>query len=526
MLNLGIFKTACVLALLTCWSASRAVIWVGGDAQCDYSSIQAALDDVLLGFDNEIRIANNVVGGAYFENLVFNYTLSENIRIIGGHDSCQGSQTPTASVIDGGGNAPVFLIFGGGTESVGITLDSLVLSNGVSNQTGFGGGLTLNSANTDFLLSNLSIINNNAVNGGGLHVFFRENNNVEIKKSSLVNNQASNGGGIYCRGLGGFLSVLEDNSILANRAVSTTTSDGNGGGMYLTNGCRSFLSSGDNIQGSSTGVVSNQASNHGGGIYLNDAFLRLLFTNNDDDSVDVASIKANAADANGNGLGDGGGVYLTGASSQMVVSTALFEGNEAVNGGAVALSDGSSVTAFSNLIYPCLFDGHCVKMSDNVAGEVVTGIGLGQGGAIYASSGASMAVTRALFTGNQADNGVVAAVRGAASVSMSSSNINNNGGINTNELGQYAVFNAIDEFSALNLTHVTVADNVLNPDSSAFLTAVGAFNFVYNSIIMEDVDVMESFDVNGTSVNLEFDCNLVNETDSLSSANGLSFITN
>ncbi|MDJ1139120.1 hypothetical protein, partial [Marinicella marina] len=46
------------------------------------------------------------------------------------------------------------------------------------------------------------------------------------------------------------------------------------------------------------------------------------------------------------------------------------------------------------------------------------------------------------------------------------------------------------------------------------------------SIIMEDVDVMESFDVNGTSVNLEFDCNLVNETDSLSSANGLSFITN
>jgi len=518
------------LALLTaCSTGLKAQIWVGGDPQCDHQNIQDALNEVLLGVDTEIRIANNISGGEYIENLDFDYNLTETIAIRGGYDACQGTLTETPSVVNGNDLNPVFNISGGNPgQRVTIILSRLAFKNGRADGSGRAGGLNLSSVSTSFFLRELSISNNTGVKGGGLYINLLDDTGLEVSGTLIFNNSGTNGGGVYCEQAGEARSLLfqADNAISFNQAISGVAGNGNGGGVYLTNGCSASLNSGDALFGSVEGIVGNQASNHGGGVFIsNGAFLRLNQREVPGDGVSIATIAENIADADFDGSGNGGGIYLTGIGTRLSFSEGSLNRNQAVNGGGIALADEATSTfVFSGASQPaCYFGSHCVEFSRNVAGQNVSGVGQGVGGAIFAESSSQLGIVRTRFTENQADNGVVMGATDLANIRISASTMYNNGGEVTSELAQNYMFLASEEGTNLEMKHVTVVDNEVNPSSRMYFGALGARIRVDNSLLFDAVDVLEVIDINGSDTQTIFDCVMAHEISTLSGAVGNSF---
>ena len=517
--------------LMACSTGLQAQIWVGGDAQCDHQSIQDALDAVLLGTDTQIRIANNIPEGEYIENLNFDYDLTEMITIYGGYETCQGNATNTPSVVNGNDQGPVFNISGGNpSQRVTIILRDLVFRNGQADGSGRAGGINLSSVNTSFILRDLSINNNMGIKGGGLYINLLDATALEASGTQIFNNSGTNGGGLYCEATGQAQGVVlqSNNAISFNQAISGVASNGNGGGMYLTNGCSVNLGSGDALFGSIEGVVGNQASNHGGGVFLNEgALLRLNQDSVLSDEDSIATISENIADADFNGVGNGGGIYLTGSGTRVWFTEGTLNRNQAVNGGGIAAAD--QATADFVLSTPdqpaCRFDSHCLEFSRNIAGQDVAGVGRGVGGAVFAESSAEVRMIRTLFTDNQADTAVIVGVTGMADVEISASTMHSNGGQSTAALGQNYLFLSSEEGSDLEMKHVTVADNLVDPSSRMYFGALGARIRVDNSLLFDAADVLEVIDINGSNTQTIFDCVLTHETGTLSGAIGNSFAT-
>ena len=81
------------LILSVLWlPVSQAEIWVGGDTNCDVSTIQAGLNLLANGSDSVLRVANSVTNQTYPENLILNMSNSQDsLTIQGGYASCQGA---------------------------------------------------------------------------------------------------------------------------------------------------------------------------------------------------------------------------------------------------------------------------------------------------------------------------------------------------------------------------------------------------------------------------------------------------
>jgi len=173
----------------------------------DYPTIQLGLNAA------ESSDTVRVQPGTYFENITWPDV--PNITLIG---------DPT-------GDKPV--IDGGGLGSVIVVLDS-----------------TFSIIDTNTHISNMTIRNGHAQNGGGVLV---DAAGISITNSSIWENTAdSRGGGIY---LSSHLSAL----ILSDVQISENQSNNSGGGMYAAGG--SIILNGVDFLG-------NRAESQGGGLYV------------------------------------------------------------------------------------------------------------------------------------------------------------------------------------------------------------------------------------------------------------------
>ena len=250
---------------------------------------------------------------------------------------------------------------------INVHSQSLLMTNNTAIVTG--GAIYLSIANLTFFGGNTSFIQNQAQNGGALHV---TNGRIEAHNKSLLmaNNTARDSGGavfLYKTNLS-FTSVY--NKFIGNKAIT-----GHGGAIYLgggqvifsdgnviliTNiaidGGAIFISNSQLVIESDSQlniIEDNSAAHRGGGLYLITSEMRIR---------GEYSLTRNTANNNG------GGIHATN-SSMIIEGTVHLVGNEAENGGGVSLERNAKL---SGLISG---DDHIINFIKNEASRY--------GGAIY-----------------------------------------------------------------------------------------------------------------------------------------------
>jgi predicted outer membrane repeat protein len=490
---------------------ARADVWVGGDNNCQFQNIQDALDLLANGSEHVVKIANSVNNQTYDENLILNMAnAQDSLTVQGGYDTCEGTLVQTPAIIDGGGTGPVMVITGNGAGKT-LVLKDLVIKNGFyDTNTEYAGGLNVLSAGLTVFLRDLTINQNTGIRGGGLYAQ-GVNQRLNLYDVNIVNNNAQNGGGLACDF--GLVFVFEGSAISFNSANSGLAGEGNGGGIYANFDCQVGMYAGESSVAGLQGVVGNQASGHGGGVYLgNSAELFTARIGNTHESV----IKDNQADANNDGDGFGGAVYATGVDSTAHISQGLFTGNSAANGGAFAAENDALMRIFPSGT-SCQNRQPCTRITGNAAGAGVSGSQVGLGGAFYATTGAYMRVVRSEIQEHHADNGVVAAVSSAGTVSFASSVISDNGGGALPGLSDNYLMVSVDDDSQVFMGSVTMANNSFN--ESVLLVAFGGVVDLRSSLVLEPgSDILESFNDSGQAVVSRFTCSLLHETQTIAGA--------
>lgn len=192
--------------------------------------------------------------------------------------------TANESVHDSGG------VFNGGT----LTIAGSQVSDNVAGATG--GGV--------YNVHRLTVVNSTisdntaATEAGGLYNLFLTSV-MTITNSTLRDNEAGAGGAIYNNG--GLVTVY-GSTLNGNKAVAL-----HGGGVYNV---------GDLYFNDST-MSNNRAANFGGGVFSEPAGVT---------QFNSATVAFNQADDDGDGIGDGGGVYNNGGS--MYLRNSILYGNE------------------------------------------------------------------------------------------------------------------------------------------------------------------------------------------------------
>jgi len=259
-----------------------------------------------------------------------------------------------------------------------LTVTNSIVSDNTANE---GAGLYLSSADTTIVET--EIANNDAIGsyaeGGGIHNS-SNGGSLQITDCDIHDNAAAfSGGGIY--------ASYADNIYIINSRVFSNTASG-GGGIYNDSG------STIEIMGSS---IEENSANSGGGIYttgnaitLRDSAVSQNTANNRGGgithesgsmTIDSTSLIENSTD------GDGGGIYRNQAGPLKVMN-ATFSGNMAANrGGGIYnyATSGSSTINHSTIVN---------NMADSDSS------GSGDGGGIYQSGGASIALESTILANN------------------------------------------------------------------------------------------------------------------------------
>jgi len=193
----------------------------------------------------------------------------------------------------------------------------LIASNGIINGNYFSG------VRVDFesgpVLSDLTIENNgnSFYNGGGIYA----TGGFILTNSTIRNNNALNGGGIYYMAYGG------ENMEMTSSEIKGNVAENEGGGIYLNCGEINLSKS----------VISNNSSINGGGVYFNDeTFMGLNVFEKVEISNNIAS-------------GKGGGIYFGRVYDNPELSHLTIVNNSAmVSGGAVIYEAYDWNTVFFN----------------------------------------------------------------------------------------------------------------------------------------------------------------------------------
>lgn len=513
-------KILLILAISALSSISKATIWVGGDAACDYTSIQPALDELVSGTDDQLYIANNNSGnGVYTENLNIINNRPDQIRIRGGYDACEGSPTESPTEINGGGLAPVMNISGDDTPS-NIDLRNLRLTDGTYDNNFWAGGLNIDDKHLQISLNDMSITNNQGYYGGGIYSKGGEGDGIGLRmrlyRTLVTNNIAEYGGGMYC--LGKQVNTIWDKSgVSYNSAISGSQFAGHGGGLFIENGCTVFMSSGNNETISLEGVVGNSATGDGGGAYVIDGSQLILIQIFGNGKYVVFS--DNTADSDNNSSGKGGAIYLSGNTSKLSGNRQdiIIKNNTAVDGGAVAAVNNASVNFNSDS--RCTQKNPCFEFIGNSAGQNTNGTGEGRGGTFYVDE-ASVFVQRAKITESQADSGVIAYVNNGE-LDLDFNLIHDNGSSPNSEFNQDHLLVSFN--SQVELKHVTLADNQQDPTTTLLLGINSTILNIKNSILQGiGYATFEGFTNTGTSLDLTFKCNVMHEDSSIGSNGDIS----
>ncbi|MDH4168931.1 MAG: hypothetical protein OEW42_05005, partial [Acidimicrobiia bacterium] len=410
-----------------------------------------------------------------------NYNIDRNLDIVQGTASCQPApgnlptnvvlQLAAGSVADAvveilpnvnlrlegitveGGNSAegtVHVIAAGSN----LVLDNSVVRNGLNpSGTLGGGGLRIDSGAAATMINGGAIVNNSAVNGGGVAVLGGSFTNNGI--GDVIGNSASNGGGIFATG-GGQVHLLNDADVFDNSASL-------GGGVYLREAA-DLVAEGFNTNIGFPGM-SNTAVVAGGGILIDfspapstatvQSEARVFAnTSNAGGGVAVANgvLQVNDAGILDNTASFGGGIDGAPGSLIDLNAGAAVTGNQADTGGGLAVFSDSILdvdgSTSGGSIDPVL-------IADNSA--VLTGGGL----QIEASNAALLDTVH--VHGNSADTG------GGMYVA-SNAEVTEFGSCDLNALGFEQYCNEFRGNSAVTAGGaVAVAGGVFSADQTAFI---------------------------------------------------------
>ena len=374
------------------------VAFVGpnADSNCDFDSIQAAMDSGA----TDIFVSNAM---QYNENLIVPST-NNNVLIDGKYTSCSLASidiTVQSAVSGHLSDAPVIIVLAS-SERKFVTIKNMLLVNGTG--AGFipAGGITMASSNDILNIDNTTVALNEGFVGGGVYIGttsdtpFEDRPILALSNKSQINNNLSTsdtlgGGGVFCEN--GSVIIRDNSSIKRN------TTEGSGGGIYAFGCVVNEWSGSSENNDAEKGIYENKAKIHGGGIFATqDSTIQIGSASSF--SRLFGSVINNEADSDNDGIGDGGGIYTETDEDAVVLLGSLIKGNESGgNGGGIYAQNGSFVSA-RRQNDTCWSDYKCNQIIDNYASN-----SNGNGGGMYFTNGGYGIIETAYFEGNRADNG-------------------------------------------------------------------------------------------------------------------------
>jgi hypothetical protein len=434
----------------------------------------------------------------YTEKLFIN---DIDIIIRGGFTTCSqaitNNQSQARSVIDHTGlNYGAIIAVSGSNTRNTILLENLRLTGSASS------GIESISADTEVTLINLHIDNNHITSGsggGGISII-SGNTDFMVDNSIIYNNSAEFGGGINCTGSEASLSIMGESGVSQNSAngILSNPNSGNGGGLFITNGCEVIMYSGTKNTNAQTliGISGNNANADGGGLYVSQGASVFLSghrssPNNGldyfgDDSTPV-NLNNNISDLNNSDKG-GGGAFITGNNTFLIITGGLIKDNSSFNGGGILTQDNSTlyVTRLEN---KCWNTVRCGFFQNNITKSN------GKGGAIH-SDHSKILITNNYFEDNQSDLGtaIFANVGGVDKLKIDVSIFNHNSKPN-NGLNNKHVISL--KSSVMEISHSTFADNTV--DEAVIGLDASSYLYLYTSIIHESTGLAVSL-INPNSI--------------------------
>ena len=268
--------------------------------------------------------------------------------------------TISGNVAHSGGG--VFVTSGATFSFTGGTIEGNYAVSKLGAGTGNGGGIYIESANSNCTINGGTIKNNRATRyGGGINI---NGSTMTIPNCTISGNLASSGGGISMETSGSTLN-LQGCTVKENIAKISTndpngTGEGGGGGIFLVDGTLK-MSGTNNIQ-------TNHSYELGGGVYLKKGTVNIsggtsTFTKNDaeisggaiylaDGNITVATGATLTVGSKSNGntaTTEGGGIYCAGTIT--VNGTTNIKYNSATNGGGIYCKKAISLKGTSTIDY-------------------------------------------------------------------------------------------------------------------------------------------------------------------------------
>ena len=358
---------------------------------------------------NGASITGNTAGGN--GGAIASADAGTNICIYGknSEDACT---TVTQNVANGNGGA---VYVGQDDTMVGIYTDAIVKGNRAN---GDGGGIyQAGKAGTLFVTSGAELSANIAGGNGGGLCSMGNDTSFRVSNATMEQNEAAEGGAIYtasntgvyfngatlssnkaATGNGGVISINEvmDNDVKFNNTKVTGNKAAKSGGVAFVADAADF----DFING--TVVSDNKALNGSGGAVFSGAPCKLVLEN--------STVAANTATS------EGGFTYNATTANIKLREGSQVTGNSAPKGGALSLSQGGTVvidggSSLSNNMATG-GNGGAINTVGRVTVEIDDSSSMdsnsaeyGDGGAVYAASGASIKATGAsTLSGNLAGN--------------------------------------------------------------------------------------------------------------------------
>lgn len=340
------FITVCLLLLVSQYNeaGTTAVVTVGSDVACDYSSITAASFNEPSSDLLDIKLAKNF----NLSSLQLLDNRPTNIR--GGFATCAATDSSGRTLLDGDGfNGAIFVAVASENTTMYNTLQlfDLEITGGNSNTSG---GVISLTGSWRMRLFNVYMHNNvSNQDGGAIFITPSSDVNVFIPQVSILDNSiissntADNGGAIACDGLG---QIFAWNMQMANNNVN-----GSGGAVFVNNGCEYYQYGGGLFQG----VIFNNADEFGGGIA---AF--------NDSTVWVQSnLGLGQAFVAGNSASSGGGIFVA-SGATVTASDAVINNNSAtLSGGGIRSTVGHVVIQRVAPGAQCHDEVRCSTVSNN-----------------------------------------------------------------------------------------------------------------------------------------------------------------
>jgi hypothetical protein len=486
-------------------------VTVGGDSTCDFRVGSNKIQNAINSGASEVRIASNDI---YQELITINDPVV-NLTIRGGFTSCSAAVSNIQSDLQQdwteitrpvGQSGSIFTVTGLPADNLAI-FENIKIVGGDGQGFTTGGSLSIVDTESDVVLQNVWLTNGfNMIQGGGLLVTSSNTtvilNNTHINNNQTVNNgiNVPSGGGVYCNdfsGMNKFATIILNSS----SSIALNHTQGSGGGASLNNRCllasfAGYISSSlplkntqnpkesNGFTGISEGISLNEADIHGGGVYLSSG-AGLLIHGTElcslagdcfGDLQNPASLEENRSNKDLSGDGLGGAIYATGENTDVTVSAARFNANQALisSGGAIAVFNKATLTINRNG-RDCWDLISCNLFSENLAAF--------NGGVIY-NNDATVNISHTVMQENQANFGVAIYSTNSGISNIDTSLFFNNGGAPGLLSNHLFVGNTSADYF---FKYTTIADNNIQVGIFKIEDDPGTL-LLLNSTIIDDVN--------------------------------------